>query len=253
MTDTSTATGTAEQAPAAASTAAASAAAATPPAAATAAPSPADVAAQAAAAAAAPAGTEGDAADADLYADPAKARAEIARLRREAGDQRINAKATAASEARAAVLADINRALNPDAADNATPTVEGLTAQLATAATAGTAAAMEAATVRAAWEAGINPTKLGFLQYQLSTDKSLDASAPDFAAKLTSSIAALVAADSSLKLTGSAVASGVESIGGANGSATITPEAFSSMSIMERTALYNTNRAAYDKLTGGAQ
>ena len=89
-------------------------------AAASAAPNPGDAAAAAATtAAAASSATAGAAPDADAdspWTDPAKAEREIKRLRKEAGDQRINAKKTASDEARAETLRAIQAVLDPEAA-----------------------------------------------------------------------------------------------------------------------------------------
>lgn len=265
-------TGTAAQAAAAAAAQAAAAAAAPgAPAPAGAAPSPANVAAAAQAAGASPVAAAASAAGTDAaqggqqldttgWPQEAvtayeKAKADATRYQREAGDSRINAKRSAADEARAQILADLTKVLDPTAATTAAPTVEGVTQQLTTVQSDLTTAKRTAATVAEAWAQGIDPGKLGYLQYQLSTDATygaLDPTAPDFGAKLTASIAALAAQDATLKLPGGAVASGVESLGGAGGATAISPEAFAAMSIAERTNLYKTDKAAYDKLAGNA-
>lgn len=263
-------------APAAAGDAAAAAAAAP---AQQATPSPADAAAAAAAAAAAPAG--GAAAPADAAAPTptsdaaqlaakgldttgwpeaaitaaAKAQRDAARFQQEAGDSRIQSKQNAANEERQRLLAEFTKILDPDAAANAAPTLDGVTQQLGSVSAERDAAVRNAAAVTEAWTQGVDPSKLGYLQYQLSNDaayKGLVATDAEFGSKLKASIAALVAADPTLKLTGSAVASGVESLGGAGGATTITPEAFASMSIVDRQNLYRTDKATYDKLVGNA-
>lgn len=179
--------------------------------------------------------------------------ANAAKYQREAGDSRINAKTKAAADERTRLLTEFQKLIDPTAAAGAEPTVEGLTATLGTkdSTIAGLQRANAATTE--AWSQGVDPTKLGYLNYQLSQDAEfaqLDPTAPDFGDKVKASVAALVAKDATLKLTGSAVASGVESLGGASGSATITPEAFAAMNMADRTALYNNDRATYDRLTG---
>lgn len=183
-----------------------------------------------------------------------KAQANSVKYQREAGDSRINAKATAAAEARKGLLADLTKVLDPDAAAGAEPTVESLTT--AVQGKDSTIAELQRtnAAVAAAWSEGIDPAKLGFVQYQLSLDKAfgaLDPTADDFGDKVKASIAALVAKDATLKLPGAAVASGVENLGGANGSAAVSQEAFNKMAVSERSKLYNSDKALYDKLVAG--
>lgn len=176
---------------------------------------------------------------------------EAQRYQREAGDERINSKKNAAAEARAELLAEFNKVINPDAATDAPPTVEALTAQLGDSQGKLDASDRSQAALMEAWQQGVDPTKLDYLKFKLSTDQaftSLDPKAADFAAKVKASIAAQVAADPSLKLAGSAAASGVEQLGGAGGASTITPEAFNGMNMLERSELYRSDRATYDKL-----
>jgi hypothetical protein len=256
---------------AAAQAAAAAAAPGAPAAAAPAAPSPADAAAAAAAAGASPAAAAASAAGAaaaqtgqqlDTTGWPAeavtayeRAKADATKYQREAGDSRINAKRSAAEDATKAAVKAINDALGIETPDEGALTLEQATADVTK--TKGELATEQRskAVIVEAWAQGIDPAKLGYLQYQLSTDAgygALDPTAADFGAKLTASVAALVAKDATLKLPGGAVASGVESLGGAGGAATITAEAFAGMSISERTNLYKTDKAAYDKLAGNA-
>lgn len=225
-------------------------------------PSPADAAAAAAAtAAAAPAAPAGDdqeaaggaAGDNDSpWADPEKAKREIDRLRREAGDQRINAKKTAAEEARTELLATLQAALDPNAKKGAPAlTAEQLTEKLAASTTENVNAARAAGVVAAAWQANLNPAKLDYLQFQLGKNaayQKLDPAAADFATKLSAVITAEVTKDPSFKLSGAAVASGVEQHGGTGGATGMTKTQFDKMPYTERLALYTTNRAEYDRL-----
>ena len=111
-------------------------------------------------------------------------------------------------------------------------------------------AARDAATVRAAWQAGVDPERFEFLQFKLAKDPAytaLDPNAADFGDKLAASVAAQVAADQSLRLTGSARGTGsTDDAGSADGA--LTREQFAKLSISERTNLYRTNRALYDQL-----
>lgn len=229
-------------------------------------PSPADAAAAAgaspaaASAAGAAAGAGGQQLDttgwpAEAVTAYERAKADAAKYQREAGDSRMNAKRGAAADATKAAVKAINDVLGVETPDDSQLTLEQVT-EAVTKTRAELAAERRArATVVEAWAQGIDPAKLGYLQYQLSTDANfgaLDTTDADFSAKLTSSIAALVAKDSTLKLPVGAVASGVESLGGAGGATAITPEAFAAMSIEERTNLYKTDKATYDKLVGNA-
>lgn len=182
--------------------------------------------------------------------------AEARRYQREAGDNRINAKTTAANEGARKALAEVAKQAGLEIpgltdADDGDPDPKALAAEITTAKTERDAARKEAATIKAAYEAKVDPAKLGYLQYLLSQNRDYQAlalDADDFSAKLSSSINGLLAADATLRLTGTAQASGVEHLGGTNGSGEITPEQFARMSITDRTALYQTDKATYDRL-----
>lgn len=223
-------------------------------------PTPGDLAAQQQAPTP-PASTDGQPADKPADTDPAKElqrlQAENLRLRKEAGDQRINAKNAAREDGmrQAAIALAKAAGIELPSDDAEPPTVEKVSQQLSQVQAERNAAALRAATIEAAWQAGVDPTKLGYLSYALSQNPAytgLDPAAPDFSANLQAAIDAQVSMDTTLKLTGSAVASGVERLGGASGSSTITPEAFAQMNITERSNLYKTDKATYDKLVGNA-
>lgn len=193
---------------------------------------------------------------ADAQAAYQRQQTENERLRRERGDERIAAKATAAQDGARKALAEAARIAGLEI-PGLTDTDKGpgdpqlLAAQVSSISTERDQARRDAATYKAAMEAGIAPSKLSYVEFELSRDPALraaDVAAEDFGAKLSASLAALVAKDATLKLTGSAVASGVENLGGANGSGAITPEAFKGMSIQERQDLYFSDKATYDKL-----
>lgn len=214
-------------------------------------PSPADAAA-AAAAAAAPAGAgDNDAPDEKPWSDPAKAEREILKLRKEAGDQRINAKKTAADEARTELLATLTKALDPNAAKDAPPaTVETLTAKVADLGSAVNEGkrATELATV--AWQQGLDPAKADYLQFKLARNADyakLDPADAKFSTKLGALVTAEVTADPSLKLSGAALGSTVDQPGG-TGKATMTKDQFDKLPYTEMLALYSTNKPEYDRL-----
>jgi len=184
--------------------------------------------------------------------DPAKARAEIERLRRERGDERIQAKKNAADEARKELLASLTQALDPEAASKGEQlTLEDATSKLTEASDQITNVKRESAVIAEAWKLGIDPARLDYLQFQLAKNadfKSLDIESADFAGKLATVISSEIAKDSTLKLSGAVMASGVDQHGGSAGASTITKAEFSAMPYAKRLELYNTNRAEYDRL-----
>lgn len=205
-----------------------------------------------------PTGQQGDPSDPSTW--PPAARAEIDRLRREAGDQRINAKKGAATQAlrAAAELAGIE--LPPELLGDGPLTPEALASQVQSVSGERDAARAEAiqATkdrdlVMAAWQAQVHPAKVDYLRFlanQDTTYQNLDPSSAEYGATLTSTIAALVAKDQTLKVTGSTTASGAEAYGGAGDSQAITQEQFDKMPLDQRQELYFSDRDAYNRLTG---
>jgi hypothetical protein len=172
---------------------------------------------------------------------------------REAGDRRIQAKSATDTAMRDAALA-FAKAAGLEIPGTEAPTLETVTQQLGGVTTERDEARMTAALTSTAWEQGVDRAKLGYLQYQLSQDaayKALDPTAADFSDKLSAIVASKLAADATLKAAGSAGASGVESLGGASGNSAITQERFNAMSVAERTDLYTSDRATYDRLAAG--
>lgn len=177
--------------------------------------------------------------------------ADARRYQKEAGDQRIGSKENARREA----LAEVLKVLDPDAPKGEAPTVESVTAQLQEQQARLAASQREAAVVAAAWQAQVDPAKLDFLQWKLGRAEGfgdLDPTAADFQGKIAAAVASQVAADPSLRSSGTIQATGVEQHGGASNSSAITPEAFAAMSLSERQNLFRTDKAAYDRLTGNA-
>jgi len=218
-------------------------------AAATAAPSPADIAARAASAAATPAADAAD--DAEPWADPAKARAEIERLRRERGDERIAAKTKAADDARAEVLAKIMKTLDPDAKDGDVKTPEQLMSMLDAAKGEGSAAKIDAALTEQAWATGVDPKRADYLRFILGKRPdfaALDVADATLGATLGVMISEEIAKDPSLKAPGVAQSTTDTQFGGAGGASTYTLAEFKAMPITARTALFQSNRAEYDRL-----
>lgn len=193
-------------------------------------------------------------ANTEPWNDPAAARAEIERLRKQNGDERVNAKNAARDEGKNEAQTALAKALAPllgielPGEQQATP--EQLAEQIAKVAGERDAATYDAAVTRTAYELGVDPTKLDYLAFKLSKGEKLDTASPDFSDKLKTSITALMAEDATLKRPGAVGASGVENLAGSGGSDAITPERFATMTLMEKQNLYNTDRAAYDRLTG---
>jgi len=223
----------------------------------------ADAAAAQAAADAAAAGAGAGAGDANAagagdgdegkLSDPVWVRAELARLRGENAKQRVGAKAAAAAEAKSELLATLTAALDPEAAAKGQQmTVEQASEQLTAASTERDDAKREAAIVREAWKLGVDPAKLDYLQFTLARNADIKgadvADSAALAGMLNAAIAEAITKDSSLKLSGAAFGSGVDQHGGAGASATITKEQWDGMSYTQRLALYNENKAEYDRL-----
>lgn len=191
--------------------------------------------------------------------DPEAAKAEIEKLRKENGDQRINAKNAARDEGKTAATQDIAKALlgvlGVELPGDKPATPEQLAEQVGAVTTERDTARFDAAVAQAAWQAGVDPERADYLAFKLSKSADLagvDPTSPEFGDKLKASITSLMAEDATLKRSGTATASGVENLAGSGGSDTITPEKFAQMSITERTNLYKTDRATYDKLTGNS-
>ena len=242
----------------------------------TTAPSPADAAAAAATAAADQAAADQSAADAASADDAGatgseptaaqiakwgtvEAAKEVQRLTRKLGDDRMTSKANAAAEATQKTLDAVAVALGIKTSDKAPATLEGLTAQLTEAGgtitettTQRDTAVKALALTQAAWAEGVNPEKMDYLEFKLGKDaefQKIDATKPGYEGKVKAAIAALTAADSTLKLAGQVQKSGAESFSGASGDDAITKEQFSAMSMKARNRLYIESPANYKRLT----
>lgn len=180
---------------------------------------------------------------------------QVVDLRREAGDQRMEAKRRAAAEAlrRAAEIAGIE--LPPELAGDAPVTPEALAARMQTERDTAQAAAssekIRADLILEAWQQGVHPSKVDYLRWALSQRPdfaALDASSDSYRATLAAIVTDTVAKDSTLKLTGSVQASGAEGFGGANSQTAITVEEFRGMDMAAKNKLYTENPAEYRRL-----
>lgn len=171
------------------------------------------------------------------------------RLQQENGSERIQAKAQARDEGAMNALRELAKSMGFDLPGDEV-TIEQVQSELGTVTTARDKAAAAAAINEAAWTADVDRSKLGYLKYQLSEDTSLPApSDPEYAAKVSAAVAALVAADPTLRRSGTVAAAGVENHGGANGN-DISQEQFNQMTMSQKTELFNSNPDAYRRLAG---
>lgn len=184
---------------------------------------------------------------------------QIADLRRERGDERMNAKAQAAQDGARKAIADAAKLAGLEIPgltdeDNSAADPKALAGQITELTGERDGARTAQAITDVAWEQGVDRTKLGYLNYQLSQDatlKGLDGTTAEGRGKISAAVAALVAADSTLKLTGSAQAGGVEQLAGSGTADEISQEAFNSMSMLGRAELNQRDPAAYQRLVAG--
>lgn len=196
--------------------------------------------------------------DESPWNDPEKAKREIERLRREAGDQRINAKAEAAENARKELLQTLTVALGGNPSEGAPPTVESLTEQVGTVTTErdtaradAAKAQRDAAIVRALVTAGVAPTRLEYAEFLLGKRAdiaSADVASDTFSGTLTAAITEVIANDSSLKAPGASIGTGGPGFSGSDASGQMTKAEFDALPYAKRAELFRTNKAEYDRL-----
>jgi hypothetical protein len=187
-----------------------------------------------------------------------KQQREIESLRRERGDERIQAKNNARAEGHQAAEQSITekllQALGVKEGGEA-PTVEGLTQQVGAVTTERDTAARQAALYRAALDARIDPSKLEYVEFLLSKDATvagISATDANLSGTIRTAIDTIVSKDATLRQSGTAQGSGVESHGGTGGADTITIEAFRGMNMPERAALREKNPDLYRRLADQA-
>ncbi|WP_053071742.1 hypothetical protein [Cellulomonas sp. A375-1] len=146
--------------------------------------------------------------------DPAALKAEIARLRRENASSRTNAKATAAQEARDALVQDLGKALGLVTDGNAAPTADQLATQVQAAQQQARQAAVELAVYRAAGTHQGDPAALLDSRAFLAKVADLDPTAEDFTSKVDAAIKDAVAQNPKLKTALVAGSSSVDHTGG---------------------------------------
>lgn len=196
--------------------------------------------------------------DPSPWDDPAKARAEIERLRRERGDERIEAKRNAAEEAKRELLNTLTVALGGKPDGDTPPTVESLTEKVGeisterdTIATERDAAKREAAVLRAAVAAGVNPGRLDYVEFLLGKRDDVRGATLDdgaFGATITAAITDEIAKDPSLKTPGATIGTGGPGFSGTGAVGQMSKSEFDALPYAKRADLYRTNRAEYDRL-----
>jgi uncharacterized protein (DUF736 family) len=154
----------------------------------------------------------------DPWADPEAARAEIEKLRKENASARVNAKATAAEEARAQLTQEFGKILGL-VKDDAPVTPEHLTEQLTSAQTAAKAAALELAIYKTAATAKADPAAL--LDSRAFLDKVAGIDPTDSAA-LAAAISEATTSNPRFKVTQAAPVGGADFTGGSGPARTYT-------------------------------
>lgn len=184
--------------------------------------------------------------------------AEVARLNREKEDVRVQKKGEIADTATKKAVAALAKAVGIELPGGEELTVETLTEKLneqtgktAEATKEANATKIELAVYKSATPKGIDVDRLTDLKSFDTATKDLDPADPSFEAKLTAAIDAAVKKDPSLKGRpgGGSQRSGAENFSGSGDSKPITKEDFAKMSIEDKTALFRSNRAEFDRLS----
>lgn len=196
-----------------------------------------------------------DAPKTEIWQDPEAARREIEKLRKENGDARIQAKAQAAEQARQDAISAFAKAMGIDIPGDEKPTVEGLTEKLNAVGTEAEQARaalkqsqIELAILKEASKQKVDIDRLINSRSFYENVTSFDPTAEDFATAVQVAIEAEVEKDRTLKATGGPAKSGAETYGGTGDQQAITKEQFEAMSLDEKTQLFRTNRAEFDRL-----
>jgi hypothetical protein len=138
----------------------------------------------------------------------------ITSLRTEAGAARVNAKATAAQEARDSLAQDIGRALGLVTEGDPAPDPAQLTEQVTAAQEAARTAQVELAVHRAAHGLKGDPSALLDSRSFLAKVGGLDPGADDFAAQVSAAITSAITENPKLAVAAAAGASSVDHTGG---------------------------------------
>lgn len=194
----------------------------------------------------------------------ARLQSDIARLEREKTDVRVAKEGEIKKEAKRTEMIALARVMGVDGVQD-NDTLESVTEKITgktlsksdtpDATAAQKAQALQTATVTEAWKLGVSPERADYLAFKLGQNpeyKNLDTESSDFATKLQTIIKTVVASDTAFgQSSGGAGSSGGGNHGGSGGNQQITQEAFNSMSIDEKSKLFDTNRSEFDRLISG--
>ncbi|WP_263120848.1 hypothetical protein [Cellulomonas sp. RIT-PI-Y] len=156
--------------------------------------------------------------------DPQALKAMIGDLRKEAGAARTNAKATAAQEARDAVLQEFGKALGFIKDGDGTPDVDALTKQATDAQVAARTAQIELAVFRTAGNHEGDPNALLDSRAFLAKVADLDPTDAEFQTKVDAAVKAAIADNPKLKAAQAAARSGTDLTGGTGEGRSTTPK-----------------------------
>jgi hypothetical protein len=169
----------------------------------------------------------------DPWADPATAKAEIEKLRKENASARVNAKATAAEEARAQLTQEFGKILGL-VKDDAPVTTDALTQKLTEAQTSAAQTAREFAVYKAATAAKADPQAL---LDSVAFREKVAAIDPTDTAALAAAISEATTSNPRFKVTQAAPVGGADFTGGSGAPRTYTREQIADQ------AFYKANRS----------
>lgn len=182
----------------------------------------------------------------DVASLPDWAQTLVKDLRAEAGAARTTAKATAAQEARDALVQDLGKALGLAKDGDTPPDPATLAAQLTEQQAAARTAQVELAVYRAASTTGADPAALLDSRAFLDSVKDVD---PADAAAITAAITKAITDNPRLKTVQAASKSGAD-LTGRTGEDLVTAERFAAMKPSEKNDLFASNPTLYRQLAG---
>ncbi len=169
--------------------------------------------------------------------------------RDEAGKARTTAKATAAAEARTALAQEIGKALGL-VKDDETPDPARLTEQLTAERADRRTTAAELVIWRHAADLKVDPTALTDSVAFRDAIKNLDPGSETFAEDVKKAATAAAESNPRLKAAAQAAAASTVQHAGGSGEGSITKAQFDAMTVSQKTALYESDRATYNRLLG---
>lgn len=189
----------------------------------------------------------------------ARLRADVERLEREKADVRIQKEGELKREAKRQELLNVAKVAGIEVEDPSKETIETLTQKLTGKVMKGdeTTSELQQAKIELAVyrtsalpDVRVDPDKLTNRVSFVKAVAALDPSAADFNDQVKSAIMAEIQNDPTLRVSGGTSKSGADQYGGAGGGQ-ITKEAFAQMGVGERTKLFQTDPALYERLANG--